>query len=189
MERIARLLVGDPWAPYGVNVYTYYVGYRTPYPRYACIDGISGYFDPWTYTCSCDLLVVLLREYPSYYDTRTVVIARGSRYWGQFVGVTADGGYRYKAPATAGGGRYVPDTPPRPAEGGLGGARLTTPRGGAVPRGQVTGEPRPAPRPEPPSPQSSGGRPDPIAKPHAAVPDEPPTEPRPPQETRTRPPQ
>lgn len=181
VERMVRLLVPDPWSPYAVDVYTYYVGGRFRYPRYACIDGVVGYFDPWTYVCSCDRLALLLREYPTYYDTRYVVPVRGSRYWGAYGGVTVEGGYRYKAPATSGA---VPVTPPRPAAEGLGGARVTTPRGSALPRGQVTGQPRPAPRPEP-EPAASSGRPEPVAQP---VSQQPPAEPRPPRETRTRPP-
>jgi hypothetical protein len=78
LDEIAELLAGGGHAPYSVDYYSYYIGDRYRYPAYACYDrGVSwdyGYGRP------CDRVVVLLRQYPDYYDTRLNRRNRGVTY-------------------------------------------------------------------------------------------------------------
>jgi hypothetical protein len=72
MERYEHELVRDvDYGYHDTDYYSYHVGRRYTYPRYACYDG----YGPWyssrsTYWGTCDRVRVLLLERPYYYDTR-----------------------------------------------------------------------------------------------------------------------
>ncbi|HEX8692792.1 MAG TPA: DUF4384 domain-containing protein [Longimicrobium sp.] len=72
MERIERILVRDwEYGYHSSDWYSYHVGRRYEYPRYACYSGYgSWYNDTGHYYGGCNQVLVLLRERPYYYDTR-----------------------------------------------------------------------------------------------------------------------
>jgi hypothetical protein len=72
MERIERGLVRDyDYGYHDSDYYSYHVGRRYTYPRYACYDD----YGPWYYSHAsywdgCDRVRILLGRRPYYYDTR-----------------------------------------------------------------------------------------------------------------------
>jgi len=72
MERYERDLVRDfEYGYHDTDYYSYHVGRRYSYPRYACYDSYGPwYYSRATYWSSCDRVRVLLLERPYYYDTR-----------------------------------------------------------------------------------------------------------------------
>ncbi len=116
LDRIAYMLT--PEGRYGTDAYSYYVGRRASYPRYACYDGYAeagfwgGYYD------SCDRLRGLLRDHPNYYDTRSY---QGYRGRGYLADSRRDAPlHRYKERSAAGDRRSEPPlrTGTRPAGSG-----------------------------------------------------------------------
>lgn len=79
LEQITRMLV-PPHGAYTVDYYSYHVDRRHSYPSYACgSSGWGGSPGGWGWTPrygSCDRLVIFLRDYPGYYDSR---LYRGDR--------------------------------------------------------------------------------------------------------------
>jgi hypothetical protein len=72
MERFARLLVPD-WGSvdHAVDWYSYQLGGRYSYPRYACYDSYgSWYYGRGTQYDTCDRVRLALRDDPYYYDAR-----------------------------------------------------------------------------------------------------------------------
>jgi hypothetical protein len=73
MDRITEVLLGDPYyARYSTDVYSYHVGGRHAFPRYACYEpqlrpAPGDYGDSYR---DCDWLRESLRVRPGYYDTR-----------------------------------------------------------------------------------------------------------------------
>jgi hypothetical protein len=72
MERFERNLVRDlDYGYHDTDYYSYHVGQRYSYPRYACYEDYgSWYYSRSTYWGGCDRVRVLLIERPYYYDTR-----------------------------------------------------------------------------------------------------------------------
>ncbi|MBV9773607.1 MAG: DUF4384 domain-containing protein [Gemmatimonadetes bacterium] len=121
LDQIAQLLVPD-WedGDYAVDYYSYNVGRRYNYPRYACYDGYSSGYSGYSgrYYDSCDRLRVLLQDDPYYYDTRYYRSSRGYRRSYLADGRLAESRYRYKEQDAA-GRDAVP--PLRARSGGSGG--------------------------------------------------------------------
>ncbi|HEX6038499.1 DUF4384 domain-containing protein, partial [Longimicrobium sp.] len=71
MDEITRAIVPEGWYGYeSVDYYTFHVGRRYRYPRYACYDGFGDwYYSRSVYWDDCDRIRVLLVRYPWYYDT------------------------------------------------------------------------------------------------------------------------
>ncbi|HET7273870.1 MAG TPA: DUF4384 domain-containing protein [Longimicrobiaceae bacterium] len=72
LDQITRLLIPEwGYVPYGADYYSYYVGGRHDYPRYACSDRYDGRGWGWSSSYgSCDRLDGFLSSNPYYYDTR-----------------------------------------------------------------------------------------------------------------------
>lgn len=89
MDRFERMLVGDyGYGEHDSDYYSYHVGRRYTYPRYACYDSYgSWYSSRGHYYDSCDRVRVLLVQVPYYYDTRyyrgdrRVYYTRGGGYY------------------------------------------------------------------------------------------------------------
>ncbi|MDP9349091.1 MAG: DUF4384 domain-containing protein, partial [Gemmatimonadota bacterium] len=111
LDRITEQLVRDPeYAGYAVDYFTYHVGRRHSYPRYACYDGYGYGGQGWgEYYYSCDRLRVLLGSDPYYYDGH---YRRRYRGYGQRTYLAdahrAEPRYRYKERTAAERG----DAPP-----------------------------------------------------------------------------
>ena len=73
MERFERDLVPDwDYGYHDSDYYSYHVGRRYTYPRYACYEDYgSWYYSRATSWNSCDRVRVLLVRVPYYYDTRS----------------------------------------------------------------------------------------------------------------------
>ncbi|WP_420125218.1 DUF4384 domain-containing protein [Longimicrobium sp.] len=74
MDEIVRAVV--PETSYGyesVDYYTYHIGRRYEYPRYACYDGYGDWYSDYSYSyygrSRCDRVRVILINRPWYYDT------------------------------------------------------------------------------------------------------------------------
>lgn len=74
MDEIVRAVV--PETSYGyesVDYYTYHMGRRYDYPRYACYDGYGDWYNDYSYSyygrSRCDRVRVILINRPWYYDT------------------------------------------------------------------------------------------------------------------------
>jgi hypothetical protein len=72
MERFARLMVPDwGYVDHAMDWYSYQLGGRYAYPRYACYDSYgSWYYGRGSQYDSCDRVRLALRDDPSYYDAR-----------------------------------------------------------------------------------------------------------------------
>lgn len=83
MEQLTRMLVpGGGSVPYAVDYYTYYVGGRHAYPRYACASYSGGwgwgYSPGWaSYYGACNRLDRFVRDNPYYFDSQRY---RGDRW-------------------------------------------------------------------------------------------------------------
>lgn len=102
LEQITRMLVPNwDYGGYSVDYYSYHVDRRHRYPTYACGYNRWGVQRGWGWTPyygSCDRVVIFLRQYPGYYDTRRYrgdrrVYLRGSEL--------PEVRHAYKAPARA----------------------------------------------------------------------------------------
>lgn len=108
MERFERLLVRDwEYGGHDSDYYSYHVGgSRYRYPRYACYTGYGAWYTSYgSYYSDCDVVRVLLRERPYYYDTRHYRGDR-SRYYRSYARRDA----RYAMPAPEHGYKERTDT-------------------------------------------------------------------------------
>jgi len=163
-SRFGRMVRGDPFmaleaitemlVPRGmmrgvaVDVYSYHVGSRYPYPSYACYDpmiGARGGGLAWYYT-SCNRLDTMLRRHPGYYDTRRF---RGDRtaYVRELARLMPT--HEYKEPGRA-AGQQTPVAPGR--------ARPTQPAG-TRPATPATRQPQARPEAQPQRPQQTRPQP------------------------------
>jgi len=99
-DRLTRELVPDPeYTTHAVDYFTYHLGRRHSYPRYACYDGYRSGYGWWgEHYDSCDRLRLALRHDPYYYDTR---YNRGYRRTYLTGARDAQPRHRYKEPETA----------------------------------------------------------------------------------------
>ncbi|HEX8395789.1 MAG TPA: DUF4384 domain-containing protein, partial [Longimicrobium sp.] len=88
MDEIVRAVVPDDAYGYeSTDYYTYNIGRRYRYPRYACYDGYGDWYTRVSYydydSYGCDRVRIFLGHNPYYYDTRYF---RGSRriYYGEY---------------------------------------------------------------------------------------------------------
>ena len=125
MERYERGLVPDwDYGYHDSDVASYHVGRRYTHPRYACYDSYGAWYSSRSaYYSDCDVVRILLRERPYYYDTRYY---RGDRrvYYGRY--------YRYGDYRERYGSADRRDPPHRYKEET--GERGGSTRGGAPPR-------------------------------------------------------
>jgi hypothetical protein len=185
-SRMGRMVRGDPFlaldaitemlVPRGmmrsvaVDVYSYHVGSRYPYPSYACYDpmiGPRGGGMGWYYT-SCNRLDYLVGRHPYYYDTHRF---RGDRrvYVRDLARVIP--AHEFKEPGRAAGQPTpVPPGQARPTQPA--GTRPVAPTTGQQPQRPQQARPQ-APqqtRPQPetrPRPQAEETRPQPRQRPQA----------------------
>lgn len=141
LDRVTGMLVRD--AAYGnhaVDYYTYHVGRRHDYPRYACYDGYAAGYRGWgEHYHSCDRLRVLLLDDPYYYDTRYYDGYRQGYRRGYLSGARASQPrHRYKEREEA----VRRDLPPLRARPGRGGDEAgSRPEERARPEGRSRPEP------------------------------------------------
>ncbi|HYR09898.1 MAG TPA: hypothetical protein VEQ60_19145, partial [Longimicrobium sp.] len=73
MDEIVRAIVPEPLYGYeSVDYYTYHMGARYDYPRYACYDGYGDWYHDSRYSyygSRCDRVRIILINRPWYYDT------------------------------------------------------------------------------------------------------------------------
>lgn len=143
LDRITEVLLPDAdHVNHAVDYFSYHVGRRHSYPRYACYDRYGyGSGGGWgEYYHSCDRLVVLLRNDPYYYDSR---YHRGYRTRRVYL---SDAGYsqprhRYKEGAAAQRDAGPPLRTGSAAGDGYEGARVRQPgraRPEPAPRGEAS---------------------------------------------------
>jgi hypothetical protein len=150
MDEIVRAVV--PENSYGyesVDYYTYHMGQRYDYPRYACYDGFGDWYTDSYYTyygrSRCDRVRVILVNRPYYYDTYRW---RGSRrvYYDRYYYRTARNrplhGYKERTQSQAPPARSS-TAQRRPGSSGSGGSAPESRAGGGV-RSQRPESTRPA---------------------------------------------
>ena len=175
LEEIAALVLRNSRSQgWDEGWYSYHVGRRYAYPRYACHDSYGDwYYGTASNYGSCDRVRILLRDHPSYYDTRYY---RGDRRVVYASRRRSEPAHRYKERTDVREGGFVErlrpggpdrsardagDAPPPRVER----VRESVRRESAAPRQQGTPAPRPRPtlerrRPEqarPVQPGSGGG--------------------------------
>lgn len=71
LDQITEVLIPDPsLGEYAVDLYSYQVGGRYGYPRYACAAGTSGVWGWGSSFRDCGAVEMYLRQYPGYFDSR-----------------------------------------------------------------------------------------------------------------------
>lgn len=158
MDEIVRAIVPEGWNGYeSVDYYTFHVGRRYRYPRYACYDGFGDWYysrEIWWDRYDCDRIRVLLVRYPWYYDTYRW---RGPRrvYYERYYTVPARyrplHGYKERTDAIPPPARTTSSRRPAPA---------SRPTGGQADRAGDAVSRRPTRRPDAGNIGSPSGRPD-----------------------------